>query len=435
MIRAGGGPPRLAEVDFAQAPFVVIWETTQACDLACLHCRANARNRRDPEELTTEEARQMMKRIREGFGQPLFILTGGDPLKRPDIIELVRYGHEIGLRMALTPSGTPLMTPEIIGQLADAGLARLAVSLDGSSREIHDRFRGVNGSFEWTIRMLRAARERGVTTQVNTTVSKHNLADFDNLAQLMTELGIVLWSVFFVVPTGRARPSDIASAEEFEDVFNRMYDLSKRVQFDIKSTAAPHYRRVVLQRRMAEQRAGGEAIPEALTPGAAYGGGLTSGASFSMIDGIGRAKGVNDGRGFIFVSHRGELFPNGLFPLASGDVRNNDIVDVYRHAELFVGLRDPDQLKGKCRVCEFRSLCGGSRARAWALTGDPYEAEPYCAYVPPAYQAMVERGEAEPVEEYFAHRIASWSEGRAHGFERDASRRQVQRTFQLPPNK
>jgi AdoMet-dependent heme synthase len=387
--------PHLPEIDFSQSPFLVIWETTQACDLACKHCRASAQPGRDAGELSTEEAKRLMDRVRS-FGRPLFVLTGGDPLKRPDVVELVRYGTEIGLRVAMTPSGTPLMTSEAVRALADAGLARLAVSLDGSTAGIHDAFRGVDGSFDWTIRMIRAARELGLTTQINTTVARHNLDDFENLLELMGDLGISLWSVFFLVPTGRARAEDIASPEAFERVFHRMYDLSKTAPFDIKSTAAPQYRRVVLQRQVAERRSGDrEAAPEP----------LTAGLGFSLADGVGRAKGVNDGDGFVFVSHRGEIYPSGFLPLSAGNVREHDLVDVYRNSELFRSLRDPDRLKGKCGVCEYRDVCGGSRARAYALTGDPLEAEPFCTHVPARYVRMVERGEAEPVETYFQGRL------------------------------
>jgi radical SAM protein len=394
---APGAParPRIPEVDFDRSPFLVIWETTQACDLACLHCRAEARPFRDRGELTTLEAMRMMNEVRR-FGRPLFVLTGGDPLKRPDTVDLVRHGARLGLRMAMTPSGTPLMTPEIVRRLAAAGLSRLAVSLDGSTAEIHDRFRGVAGSYDWTVRMIRAAREIGLSTQINTTVSRHNLDDFEAMAGLMGELGISLWSVFFLVPTGRAKAEDIASPEEFERVFHRMYDLSKSAPFDIKSTAAPQYRRVILQRQVAERRSGArEARPEPLTPG----------LGFSLADGVGRAKGVNDGNGFLFVSHLGEIYPSGFLPLSAGNVRRDDLVAVYRNHPLFRSLRDPDQLKGKCRVCEYREVCGGSRARAYALTGDPLEAEPFCTYVPLRYARMVERGEAEPVESYFISRI------------------------------
>lgn len=389
------GRPALADVDFSRAPFLVIWETTQACDLACLHCRASARADRDPGELRTGEAKRMMEDVRR-FGRPLFVLTGGDPLQRPDVVELVSHGAGLGLRMAMTPSGTPRMTPEVVRALADAGLSRLAVSLDGSTAGIHDRFRGVAGSFDWTVRMIRAARALGVTTQVNTTLSRHNLDDLEGLIALMEALGISLWSVFFLVPTGRARADDVASAHEFERVFHRMYDLAATAPFDIKSTAAPHYRRVILQRQVHERRAGGRA--EAPVP-------LTAGAGFSLADGVGRAKGVNDGDGFLFISHRGDIYPSGFLPLGAGNVRRDDLVRVYRESPLFRALRDRSRLKGKCGVCEYRDVCGGSRARAYALTGDPLEAEPFCAHVPARYAALVERGEAEPVEEYFARRV------------------------------
>ena len=393
------GPPHLRDVDFNEAPFLVIWETTQACDLACQHCRADAQQQRDAGELSTAEAKRMLEDVRR-FGRPLFVLTGGDPLKRPDGVELVEHGSRIGLRMAMTPSGTPLMTPAVIRQLADAGLSRLAVSLDGSTAAIHDAFRGVAGSYDWTVRMIRAARELGLSTQINTTVARHNLDDFENLCALMQELGIALWSVFFLVPTGRARAEDVASPEAFERVFQRMYDLAKTAPFDIKSTAAPQYRRVVLQRQVEERRTGARA--EAPLP-------LTAGVGFSVADGVGRAKGVNDGDGFLFVSHTGELYPSGFLPVSAGNVRTHDLVDVYRHSERFTSLRDPDRLKGKCGVCEYREVCGGSRARAYALTGDYLEAEPFCTHVPKKYQRMVERGEAEPVEEYFARRL--WQPG------------------------
>lgn len=388
-------PPSLPEIDFSQTPFLVIWETTRACDLACKHCRAEAVTRRHPLELSTDEAKRMMTDVRR-FGRPLFVLTGGDPLKRPDTVALVRHGSDLGLRMAMTPSGTPLMTPEIVAELADAGLSRLAVSLDGSTAEIHDAFRGVKGSYDWTLRMIRAARDLGLSTQINTTVARHNIDDFEQLIALMEGLGISLWSIFFLVPTGRGKPEDIASPEEFERIFHRMYDLSKEASFDIKSTAAPHYRRVVLQRQVAERRARERTeAPDA----------LTGGLGFSLADGVGRAKGVNDGDGFLFISHTGEIYPSGFLPITTGNVRRDDLVAVYRQAPLFRALRDRNQLKGKCGVCEYREVCGGSRARAYALTGDPLEAEPYCTYVPVRYRRMVERGEAEDVETYFARRI------------------------------
>jgi radical SAM protein len=367
-----GRRPALAAVDFDEAPFLVIWEVTRACDLACKHCRAEAVDFRHPLELTTAEAKAMLSEVRR-FGRPLFVLTGGDPLKRPDVVEIVEHGAEIGLRMAMTPSGTPLMTEEVLRELHAAGLSRLAVSLDGSTASIHDAFRGVAGSYDWTLAMLHTAREIGLSTQVNTTVSRFNLADFTALSHLMTELEISLWSAFFLVPTGRARPRDVASAAEFEAVFHQMYELSRSAPFDIKSTAAPQYRRVILQRQVAERRAGERASsPEP----------ITAGIGFSLADGVGRAKGVNDGDGFLFISHTGEIYPSGFLPLRAGNVRRDDLVDIYRNSPLFRRLRDRTLLKGKCGVCEYRDVCGGSRARAYALTGDYLEAEPYCTHIP-----------------------------------------------------
>jgi AdoMet-dependent heme synthase len=389
--------PDMRAADFSQAPYLVIWETTRSCDLACKHCRAEAVTQRHPLELSTDEAKRMMAEVRR-FGRPLFVLTGGDPLKRPDVVELVEYGTSIGLRMAMTPSGTPLMTAEVLGELRQAGLSRLAVSLDGSNADIHDTFRGVAGSFDWTLRMLRTARDLGLTTQVNTTVSRHNLDDFDALCDLMVSLGITLWSVFFLVPTGRAKADDVASADEFETVFNRMYDLSKTAPFDIKSTAAPQYRRVIMQRQVAERRAGDRS--DAPSP-------MTAGVGFSLADGVGRSKGVNDGDGFLFISHTGALYPSGFLPVAAGNIRRHDVVDVYRNSPLFQALRDRSRLKGKCGVCEYRDVCGGSRARAYAVTGDMLESEPFCAHVPARYRRMVEAGEAEPVDTYFQQRDRS----------------------------
>jgi radical SAM protein len=372
------GRPRagIADFDFAQSPFVVIWETTRACDLACRHCRADAVSYRSPDELSTDEAKAMLLKVRE-FGKVVFVLSGGDCLKRPDVFELIEYGFQLGLRMAVTPATTPLATPEAIQSFKSAGISRLAVSLDGSTPAIHDAFRRVDGSFDWGIRILEECRRIGLSTQVNTVIGRHNVDDFDNLAALMTRLGIVFWEVFFLVPTGRAKPGDVASAEEFEQIFHKMYDLSKTAPFDIKATAAPQYSRVIMQRQVAERRAGER--EEAPDP-------MTGGVMFSLSDGIGRARSVNDGDGFMFISHTGEIMPSGFLPLAAGNLRHDDLVRVYRESPVFKSLRDRTQLKGKCGICEYVKVCGGSRARAYAMTGDYHAAEPFCAHVPRRFQ-------------------------------------------------
>jgi radical SAM protein len=369
-------------IDVERAPFLVIWETTQACDLACKHCRAEARPGRHPDELTTAEARKLLETVRS-FGPIVFVFSGGDALKRPDIVELTRYGAELGLRMAITPATTPLCSAERIAELHGAGMARLAVSLDGSTAAVHDEFRQVRGSFEHGLRILRTAREIGLSTQVNTVVARHNVDDFPVMAELLSDLGIVFWEVFFLIPMGRARPEDVAGAEAFERVFHELYDLAARMPFDIKATAAPHYARVVLTRKAAERRAG--------APDAA-GDVLTAGAAHSLRDGIGRARNVNDGDGFLFVSHTGEICPSGFLPESAGNVRTHDLTEVYRDAPLFRSLRDRSRIKGKCGVCEYRAVCGGSRARAWAVTGDPLEAEPYCAHLPARWLHPAEEG-------------------------------------------
>lgn len=387
----GNGRPR---VDFDRSPFLVIWETTQACGLACRHCRASAVPDRHPDELTTQEAKRMLDRVRE-FGPIIFVFSGGDCMRRPDIVELVEYGARLGLRMAATPATTDLTDRPMLQRLKDAGLARVAVSLDGSNPEIHDAFRRVEGSFDAGLRILRASQAIGMTTQVNTVIGRHNIDDIDSLMRLMTDVGIVFWEVFFLVPMGRARPEDMASADEFEDVFHKLYDLSKTAPFDIKATAAPQYARVVLERQVAERRNGERTA--APSP-------LTSGVHHSEKDGIGRARGVNDGDGFMFVSHLGDIYPSGFLPIAAGNVRRDDLVDVYRNAPLFRRLRDRSQLKGKCNVCEYRPVCGGSRARAYAMTGDYMEAEPFCAHIPPKWQRMVDQGLVEDADTYFARR-------------------------------
>jgi len=383
--------------DFNQAPFLVIWETTQACDLACKHCRAEAQPLRNPNELTTGEAKKLLEDVRR-FGPIIFVFSGGDALKRPDIVELTRYGADLGLRMAITPATTPLCSEERLRELHDAGMARLAVSLDGPTAAVHDEFRQVQGSFEHGLRILRTAREIGMSTQVNTVVARHNVNDFTVMGELLSELGIVFWEVFFLIPMGRARPEDVAGAEAFERVFNELYDLAKTVPFDIKATAAPHYGRVVLQRKVAERREGMRAESSDI---------LTDGVEHSLTDGIGRARGVNDGDGFLFVSHVGDIFPSGFLPESAGNLRTHDLVDTYRNAPLFTRLRDRSLIKGKCSVCEYLPVCGGSRARAYAVTGDPLEAEPFCAHIPVRYQRMIDAGEAQPVEEYFAQRALS----------------------------
>lgn len=343
---------------FENAPFIAFWELTRACDLACRHCRACAVPDRDPRELTTEEGKALLSSIR-AMGTPLVVLTGGDPAKRPDLVELVRYGTSIGLRVALTPSATPLVTGELLRELRDAGLSRLAVSLDAAQRGLHDGFRGVDGSHERTLDVLRTARELGLTTQVNTTVTRFNRHELPAISMYAAELGVELWSVFFVVPTGRGANLAALDRDEVEGVLEWLATVAEDRHYDVKTTAAPQFRRVLLQRKFRRDDVVG------------------------LRDGIGRAvRGVNDGQGVLFVSHVGEVSPSGFLPIGCGNVRELDVAAIYRDHPLFRSLRDPDALGGKCGRCEFRKVCGGSRARAYATTGDPMAEDPACSYQP-----------------------------------------------------
>lgn len=406
------GRPPIAAVEFARQPFLVIWETTQACDLACVHCRASATPNRDAGELRTTEALRLVDEVR-AFGEesgvsPLFVLTGGDPLKRPDILPIVEYAAKAGLRVAMTPSGTPLMTRAKLEQLRDAGLARLAVSLDGASREVHDAFRRVPGSFDWTMKMLHAAREPGLPTQINTTITRRTIGDLEAMSRIVADVGAVLWSVFLVVPTGRAQLEDLPHRDEIERAFEWLAAHAETAPYDVKSTAAPHFRRVTVQRQVDARRAARAAGEPELPLHAGVGFQLAehrAAAAPFGADVIGRAKGVNDGNGFVFVSHRGTIYPSGFLPEPCGNVRHDRLRDIYRDHPTFRELRDADALKGKCGSCEFRKVCGGSRARAAAMTGDWMEADPLCAYEPPAWQRAVAAGEVEATDAYFRRRV------------------------------
>jgi radical SAM protein with 4Fe4S-binding SPASM domain len=346
-------------LDFSKNPFLVIWEVTQACDLACRHCRASARPERDPGELSTAEGFRLLEQIRE-MGDPLLVFTGGDPLKRGDLHELLKASVDLGLRTAITPSATPLLTEAAIERIAATGVARMAVSLDGPDAEAHDSFRGVAGSFDITMRALRHAARIGLETQVNTTVTRMSAPRLGEIARIVEEERARLWSVFFLVVTGRAALTDDLTAEEYEQVFALLYETQERVPFAIKTTEAQHYRRYAAQRRKQE----GRAAPPPVGPA-----------------------GINDGKGFLFVSHTGEIFPSGFLDVSAGNVRRVHPGEVYRQAPLFRVLREPDSFSGKCGACEYRNLCGGSRARAYALSGDYLGSDPRCAYVPAAWVA------------------------------------------------
>lgn len=353
--------------DFERAPFLVIWEVTRACALACIHCRAEAIAKRDPNELTTEEGFRLIDQVQSfGAPAPLFVLTGGDPMWRKDLAELVGYASQAGLMVALTPSGTAAVTRKRLAELKAAGLSRVAVSLDGPDPATHDAFRRVRGSYDHTMRIIESVLDLDLPLQINSTVSRLTLPYLATMADRVGRFPLTLWAVFFLVQTGRGSGLESITAEECEDVLLFLDDLSRRVPFGIKTTEAPHYRRVQSQQESA-------------------------GASAGPVLGrrqLRAPRAVNDGNGFVFVDHVGRVCPSGFLPVACGNVRDGTLVETYRENEMFRRLRDPEALGGRCGCCEFRAVCGGSRSRAFAATGYAFAEDPLCAWQPAA-QALL----------------------------------------------
>lgn len=371
------GGPAYFDVDFDRTPFTLAWEITRACALRCVHCRALAQPRRDPLELTTSEGCAVIDQIVE-LGRPILIITGGDPLMRRDVFDLIAYARDRGLRVGLSPSATRLVTREALARARAFGVEMVHISLDGPSAEVHDAFRGVGGSFDRTIEILRDALDLGLPVQIGTTVCRINAGDLAAIANHVGDAGARVWSVFFLVPTGRGRLEDMLSPEEHERVLHWLAEHGESAPYHVRTTAAPSYRRVVIQRRRAAEQASPAAEPTWTLTGAGY--------AFRE----GRApvqKGVNDGKGFCFIDHRGNVCPSGFLQVPAGNVRERSLVDLYRDSALFRSLRDPTQLCGKCGYCPFRDVCGGSRARAYAVTGDYLAADPSCVYQPPAPEA------------------------------------------------
>lgn len=366
-----GGHP--AAIDFNENPYIVIWEVTRACQLKCVHCRADAQNKPDPLELTPEEGIKLIDQIYE-MNNPMLVFTGGDCMMREDLFDLAEYAIKKGMRVSMTPSATDNVTKEKMERAKEVGLSRWAFSLDGPTPEIHDHFRGTPGSFDLTIEKVRYLNELNMPLQLNTVISRYNYDYLEQMAELMKELKVVMWYIFLLVPTGRGQLDACLTPAEHEKVFRWLYELSKTAPYDIKTTAAQHYRRVVFQQKARENMVEKSKIryEDTLTKDMA-----------SVIDGLKRApKGVNDGNGFVFISHTGDVMPSGLLPLVGGNVREKSLAEIYRNSPVFKDLRSPDKYKGKCGVCEFRYVCGGSRSRTYAVTGDYMGSEPFCVYIP-----------------------------------------------------
>lgn len=364
--------------DVNKTPFIAIWETTQACDVACLDYGDWVQPEADPLELSTHEAEQLIDEVAD-LRPPIFVMTGADPLKRADLYELIRHAAMQDLHPVLALAATPLLTGGTIAELKHAGLSRLALSLDGSTAELHDLICGVHGSFERTMEAIQWADQWKLRYQITTHFCERNLHDLENMAALLKKLRISQWSVAFPVPANAVELEETPSAGEFEEAFARLYALSQKVPFKIKTSEAPHYRRYVLQQQARARAAAGT------EPG-------------RFEDGIPGIMPVHEERGTVFISHTGEVYPCASLPITGGNVRVQKLADIYRSSQVFTLLRDPRYLAGKCGECSFKQICGGSRARAYALNADMFREDPSCIYRPLS-QVGVRTDSPEPLPE------------------------------------
>ena len=355
---------------------LVYWEMTQACMLSCKHCRAEAMPLPHPLELAHIEGRGFLRQI-AGFDEPLphLVLTGGDPLSRIDLYDLIDYARALGLQVSITPSATPALTEGALSKLKIHGIQSLGLSLDGSSAQRHDAIRAVSGCFERTIAAAKYAASLGLPIQVNTLVAEETADDLPAIYELLKSFPVMRWSLFFLISVGRGKALQEVSPERGEQLMNWTFDLSRKAPFAIKTTEAPSYRRVALSRMRASNLSAAE---------------IKSSAVYKGFQ-------VRDGHGIVFVSHLGEVYPSGFLPLSAGNIRTDSLVEIYRSSPLFRALHSPDKFQGRCGLCELRQICGGSRARAFAHTGSPLGADPLCRYQPESSTYMASLAYSAPV--------------------------------------
>ncbi len=379
--------------DINTKPFIVIWETTRACQLVCKHCRADAQHRAHPEQLTTEQGKALLDDLAAYEApRPLVVFTGGDAFEREDLAELCRYGTEKGLSISLSPSITPLVTPERLHEMREAGGKAISLSLDGATAETHDSFRGFPGTFEASLEAAQWMRAEGFRLQVNSVFTRKTIREAPLMLKTVLGMGAFMWYTFMLVPTGRGANLDALSPEEREDVLNWLHDISDRIA--IKTTEAPQYRRIAIQREQAREQ--GIPIPDQVAHRGELYDYLT--AETTRLLGAAPEKprrprapmAVNSGSGFAFIDHLGDVYPNGFLPEHCGSVKEQPFHEIYITSPVFQALRKPDEFKGKCGVCEFNKLCGGSRSTAYAMTGDYLASDPTCLYIPSAWTEHVE---------------------------------------------
>jgi len=380
---------------------LVFWEVTKGCNLRCIHCRASATELSSPSDLETRFALGIIDQI-AAAANPILVLSGGEPLYRSDIFQLARYATDKGLRVALATNGT-LVTKDVARMIVDSGVKRVSISLDGADAATHDAFRGIPGAFDAAVYGLRNLKALGMSVQINMTIARHNARQLPQVLELAKSLGADALHTFLLVPVGCGvdiAAEQMVAPEEYEEMLNWFYDRSLEGGIELKATCAPHYFRVVRQRRVAERKAaeaGAVRVPapdpsaigptDMLMPG---GTGISLKPTGHPVghhhghpgDMNAMTKGCLAGTGVCFISHEGEVFPCGYLPVIAGDLRKQSFADIWEHSQVFEQLRDTENLKGKCGCCEFRNVCMGCRARAFAATGDYLAEEPFCVYQP-----------------------------------------------------
>jgi radical SAM protein len=368
-------PPWTVRTDFQEAPIFVCWETTKACLLACRHCRARAIRKPLPGELSKEQGLRLIDQLLE-FGEPYpaLLLTGGDPLMRSDFFDLVKYAKDRGIYVAVAASVTPKLNEEAVARMKDLGVDIMSVSLDGASAKTHDKLRGVPGTWQATLDALKMAKELGLRAQANTTVMRSNIDELADIFHIVRESGAVAWEVFFLIRTGRGASLESLEPSECEEVMNFLNDAA-RYGLPVRTAEGPNFRRVRIQRQRNNVEPSGEIYRRLTARLREIEGPPTHPPTFKLTQ-------TGDGRGIMFVGHDGDVYPSGFLPVTSGKVPTDNLRTIYRSNSLFVALRDPSNLKGRCGRCEYRSVCGGSRSRAFAELGDPFQEDPACPYVP-----------------------------------------------------